>query len=456
MNMKTLRIPDRSHFAEISELRQRLAAAEETLEAIRNGAVDALVVSGSKGDQVFTLTSAEKPYRLLIEAMNEGALNVLSNGTILYCNSRFAEMVKTPIEKVMGASLTQFIEARQLSLLKEMLRSLPPSGAKAEFNLAEANHDGLAVPALLSLRPLDVDGARVISIVATDLSDRKRHEEWLRHQNAELERRVAERTAELTQANEDLQVAKAKLTEDAHNLEKVIAQRTVALQESVNSLEQFCYTIAHDLRAPLRTMHGFSSALLEDFAPSLDKTAHDYARRIVGAAARMDEQIRALLVYGRLNSADMPLVETDLTAMFEQLRQTEEFRTAQIEVQQPLPKILANPTALRQVLENLVANAIKFVAPGVTSKLQISAEANAEWVRVSIQDNGIGIDSKYHQRIFRVFERAASNNYPGTGIGLAIVQKGVERMGGKVGVESAPGKGSRFWLDLRKPPTNPG
>ena len=451
MNTKTLPIADRNLFAEIAELRRRLAAAEETLEAIRNGAVDALVVSGSKGDQVFTLTSAEKPYRLLIESMNEGALNVLSDGTILYCNSCFAEMVKTPIEKVMGASLTQFVEARQRSLLKEMLRGLPPAGGKAEFNLAEAgNEHGPALPALLSLRPLD-DGESVISIVATDLSDRKRHEEWLRRQNAELERRVAERTAELTRANEDLQLAKAKLTEDAQNLEKVIAERTVALQESVNSLEQFCYTIAHDLRAPLRTMHGFSSALLEDFAASLDETAHNYARRIVAAAARMDEQIRALLVYGRLNSADMPLVETNLTTMLEQLRESDEFRTAQIEVQQPLPKILANPIALRQVLDNLVANATKFVAPGVTPKIEISAEETTDWVRVSIQDNGIGIDPKYHQRIFRVFERVTAGNYPGTGIGLAIVQKGVERMGGKVGVESAPGKGSRFWVDLRKP-----
>jgi PAS domain S-box-containing protein len=452
MNTKTLPIADRTLFAEIAELRRRLAAAEETLEAIRNGAVDALVVSGSKGDQVFTLTSEEKPYRLLIEAMNEGALNVLSDGTILYCNSRFAEMVKTPIEKVMGASLAQFVEARQRSLLKEMLRGLPPSGGKAEFNLAEAgNEHHPALPALLSLRPIDVDGDGVISIVATDLSDRKRHEEWLRRQNAELERRVAERTAELTRANEDLQLAKAKLTEDAHNLEKVIAERTMALQESVNSLEQFCYTIAHDLRAPLRTMHGFSSALLEDFAASLDETAHNYARRIVTAAARMDEQIRALLVYGRLNSADMPLVETNLTTMLEQLRESDEFRTARIEVQQPLPKILANPIALRQVLDNLVANATKFVAPGVTPKIEISAEETTDWVRVSIQDNGIGIDPKYHQRIFRVFERVTAGNYPGTGIGLAIVQKGVERMGGKVGVESVPGKGSRFWVDLRKP-----
>jgi PAS domain S-box-containing protein len=406
---------------------------------------------GAPAADLSDLTSAEQAYRLVIEGMNEGAVNVSPLGTVLYCNRQFAAMVDTPVDKIIGSPLNQFVERAQQLQLQAMLAGLPASGDKAEFGLTSGVRTRKSLAVLLSLRPLELEGVRVISIVATDLSARKQYEQWLRRQNAELERRVADRTAELTRANAELELAKAKLTENARDLEKVIAERTLALQESVNSLEQFCYTIAHDLRAPLRTMHGFSSALLEDFAASLDGSAKDYAQRIVRAASRMDDQIRALLAYGRLNSADMPLTPTDLAALLERIAQSEEFRTAPITILPPLPEVLANPTALRQVLENLIANGIKFVAPGIVPRLEISAQQTGGWVRITVQDNGIGIDPKYHQRIFRVFERVSSSEYPGTGIGLAIVQKGVDRMGGRVGVESWPGKGSRFWVDLRVP-----
>jgi signal transduction histidine kinase len=123
---------------------------------------------------------------------------------------------------------------------------------------------------------------------------------------------------------------------------------------------------------------------------------------------------------------------------------------AKINIQAPLPKVTGNPTALKQVLENLLANATKFVLPGVVPQVEVFAKERNGWVRVHIKDNGIGIDPQYHERIFRVFERLAGKEYPGTGIGLAIVQKGVERMGGRAGVESEPGKGSCFWIELPK------
>ena len=389
----------------------------------------------------------ERLCQLLIELMNDGAVSILPNGRILYCNRRFAEMVETPLERVIGKTLGDFVEPARQKQFQGALDSLPPSGKKVELNLGLAGRS--ARPMLLSLHPHELQETRVISIVVTDLTERKSQEQRLRKQNAELERRVAERTTELKRSNEALDMATHKLMDNAKDLEHVISQRTLALQEIVSSLEQFCYTIAHDLRAPLRTMHGFSSALLEDFAASLHPTAVDYARRIVRAAARMDDQIRALLAYGRLNSADMPLTTTNLGTLLTEVSQSEEFRAARISIRQPIPLVLANPTALRQVLDNLIGNAVKFVAPGVSPEVRISAQEAAGWVRLTIQDNGIGIDPKYHQRIFRVFERVSTHDYPGTGIGLAIVQKGVDRMGGRVGVESLPGHGSRFWVDLR-------
>src|SRR5437588_7770713 len=146
MMVKTMHPSRTSRASEVAELRARLAEAEETLAAIRNGEVDAVVVSGAKGEQVFTLQSAEKPYRLLMEAMNEGALTVQPDGTILYCNARFGEMVKTPVEQVIGASLFLFIEVEQEQFLRQLLKELPQTGAKTQLSLYPANHREPVLP----------------------------------------------------------------------------------------------------------------------------------------------------------------------------------------------------------------------------------------------------------------------------------------------------------------------
>jgi signal transduction histidine kinase len=122
---------------------------------------------------------------------------------------------------------------------------------------------------------------------------------------------------------------------------------------------------------------------------------------------------------------------------------------ASVVVEKPIPEVLGNRTILSQIVSNLLSNAVKFVAPGIKPKIKIRAEYYDNSVRLWVEDNGIGIEPEYQQRIFRLFERLHSaEEYPGTGIGLAIVAKGAERMGGKTGVESAPGKGSRFWVEL--------
>jgi two-component system, sensor histidine kinase and response regulator len=253
---------------------------------------------------------------------------------------------------------------------------------------------------------------------------------------------VRKQAEQLRQANEILrnEVAIRKKAEEA-------------LKESNEELEAFSYSVSHDLRAPVRTMQGFARVLLEDYGEKLDDSARDYLDRIVTGACRMDSLIQDLLVYSRLGHTDLSLGPISLKQLIQEiLRQLSpdlQSRKVEIHVSDDLPEVVANKMALGQALENLIGNATKFTDPSRSPKVRIEAQTIGPMVRLSIIDNGIGIPEEHHGRIFRVFERLhTADKYPGTGIGLAIVRKGIERMNGKVGLESTPGHGSHFWIEL--------
>ncbi len=234
----------------------------------------------------------------------------------------------------------------------------------------------------------------------------------------------------------------------AIELEHRVAERTA-------DLESFAYSVSHDLRAPLRAMQGFAQALLEDYGDRLDEIGQDYAKRIVSASQHMDILIQDLLTYSRLSRTDIYLHEVSLDRVIEEsLYQIEaEIRNKEIEfsIEKDLPRVYGHHATLVQVVANLISNAVKFVPPETKPRVNIWGEEVEESIRLWIEDNGIGIAPEHQERIFRVFERLHGvETYPGTGIGLAIVRKGIERMDGKVGVESEVGKGSRFWIMLPK------
>jgi signal transduction histidine kinase len=218
-------------------------------------------------------------------------------------------------------------------------------------------------------------------------------------------------------------------------------------------MESFSYTVSHDLRAPLRAMQGFADALLEDYSDQLDETGRDYGRRIAAAAQRMDNLIQDLLTYGRLSRARLPRERVSLEVVaaeaIAQLETEIRERQAEISLLTHLPEVLGHRATLIQVTANLLSNAIKFVPPGVTPRVCLSAETRQGRVRLWVEDNGIGVAPEHRERIFRIFERLHSfETYPGTGIGLAFVRKGISRMGGSAGLEPAPEQGSRFWFEL--------
>jgi signal transduction histidine kinase len=244
-----------------------------------------------------------------------------------------------------------------------------------------------------------------------------------------------------------------KLQRYTEQLEQEVRQRTQELEATNSDLEAFVYSVSHDLRAPLRAIQSYNQILLEEHLAQLNQEGQTFLQRIAENAERMTKLIQDLLAYSRLGRLVVSRHPVDLNQLIPeiliQLHLELQERQAQVTVEEPLPVVTGHYPTLSSAISNLLINAIKFVRPGIQPQIRIWAEPSKQFVRLWIEDNGIGIAPQYHNRIFQVFERLHTlETYPGTGIGLAIVQKGIEHLGGRVGVESAPGQGSRFWIEL--------
>jgi len=258
---------------------------------------------------------------------------------------------------------------------------------------------------------------------------------------------------ERNRAYAELAIARELLRCHADELEARVRQRTATLRETNAELEAFTYSVSHDLRTPLQFVRSFAEAIEEDQQSRLTLESSGYLRRIIRAAERMESMIHDLLGYSRVARADVSLTLLPLDeAVAEVLghHQTMIQRTgAQLQVASPLPRVLADRVGLFQALSNLIANSLKFVSADRTPLIRVRAECGSGSTRLWVEDNGIGIHARHHEKIFKLFERLHSvSEYPGTGIGLALVRKVVHRMGGRCGVESAPDIGSRFWIDF--------
>jgi signal transduction histidine kinase len=250
----------------------------------------------------------------------------------------------------------------------------------------------------------------------------------------------------------EIKEAEQLMQSEAKRLELLVQQRTGNLQAAVGELEAFSYSVAHDVRAPLRALSGYAKALMRE--PALSSTGRSYVERIDRAARRMDRLTQEVLAYSHLSRAEFELHAVNVDKLTHDL--VDEYpnlaaHREHIHIESPLLSAMGHESLLTQALTNLLGNACKFAREGMKLKVVVRTEAMDGDMRIWVEDNGIGIAPEHRSRLFKLFGRIhPEQKFGGTGVGLAIVMKAAERMGGSAGFESELGKGSRFWVQLRK------
>jgi light-regulated signal transduction histidine kinase (bacteriophytochrome) len=259
-------------------------------------------------------------------------------------------------------------------------------------------------------------------------------------------RRLEEEIRDRKRAEEEIRRLNA-------NLERSVEVRTEQLADAIKQLEAFSYSVSHDLKAPLRAINGFSRALLEDYGPQLEDQARSYLNSIAKGADRMGQLINDLLAFSRLGRNKMASSTIDMNELAQSVFDELKFGAPERDIEcslRPLPPTRGDRAMIRQVLVNLLSNAIKFTGPAHTASIEIGCSGNElEQNTYFVKDNGAGFDMQYSEKLFGVFQRLHSTKeFEGTGVGLAIVQRIVQRHGGRVWAEGKVNEGATFHFTL--------
>jgi PAS domain S-box-containing protein len=354
----------------------------------------------------------------------DAIISVDHDQRIVLFNRAAEQVFQCPASEAMGRPLDPFIPMRYRHRHRKDVEQFGNSGGTVRSmgsmsSLLALRSDGTEFPIEASISQVVVEGQKLYTVVLRDITARKRAEDEIRELNANLEQRVAQRTAELLVKNEELEI--------------------------------FSYSVSHDLKAPLRGLDGYSRLLLEDHHDRLDEEGRRFLRNIRGAAAQMQELIDGLLSYSKIERRSLSPDLNDPRVLITGLlaERGPDLEGVEVSVELEPGGVLADRQGLALVLRNLIDNAIKFSRQRQPPRIEIRSRVAGGRYLLSVRDNGTGFEMKYHDRIFQIFQRLhRAEEYVGTGIGLAIVHKAMARMGGRVWAEGEPGRGAVFHLDL--------
>ncbi len=412
---------------EIESLRSRLSEAEQAIDAIKCGSVDAFAMKMGDKAEVFTLQSLDYAYRVLIEKFSEGALNLTQDGLIVYSNTYFSELVHTPNEKVTGSYIDEYIPDESREKFHEHFAiALREGSSKTEITLS-ANAKN--VPVYVSLTSLQPQLATV-GMIITDLSEKKHNEQQI------------------------------------INYTETLRVKNLELEHVNKSLDQFASIASHDLQEPLRKIKIFTSLLDERFNNVLPDDANELVGKIKGSSERMSLLIKDVLNFSRIVHSGNMFIKTDLNQVLNNTLRDFDLliheKSACVRKEQ-LPVIEAIPLQINQLFYNLLGNALKFSKNGITPDICISSrmllEGEAEkkfnlngelsYAEISFRDNGIGFEQQFAEQIFSIFERLnTQQQYSGTGIGLALCKKIAGHHQGGIHAEAMENNGATFYVVL--------
>ena len=357
----------------------------------------------------------------LLDTLPCGFLSIRDDGSITLVNRTLGEWLGYPPHELQGKYIDSILPAAsRIFYQTHLFPLLRIQGHVEEVYFPLQHQDGTSVPMLVNSARREADGVVAYDLVCMSMHQRDQYENEILHAKAAAEE----------------------------------ARR--AKDEAYADLETFAYSVSHDLRSPLATIRIFAEYVLKDYLDQFDARSQEGLRYIISSTNEMSKMIDDILTYSRTSASELELepvaLEEVVSRAADQLRAESAGSDLQLELLKPMPTVRGHPALLAQVIINLLTNAAKFVAPGATPKIKVWAErrlAPKPVVRLWIEDNGIGISPADQERIFRLFERGrVKNKYTGTGIGLAVVRRGMERMDGRVGLESTPGVGSRFWVEF--------
>ena len=404
-------------------VQQELEEARDTLEAIRLGQVDALMLESGNTHQLYTLKTADHAYRVFIEKMSEGAVTLNKDGVILYCNDAFAAMVDKPPKEVFGLMFATFITSASKEQYNLGFQKCWTEDCKIEIYLVQGEK---FIPVRLSMITLHMTEGNYLSVIITDLSDQKKAQQLLEQHNEKL------------------------------------GEINKALEATNDELQQYASLASHDLQEPVRKIQIFAEFLHSDKANQLSHASRGFLEKITASAKRMKTLILDMLNYSKISANAGDFNDVDLNAVLNEVLEDLEFtisaRAASIAADK-LPRIRANGGQMRQIFQNLITNALKFSKEKPVIKIgarylaeksfDSKEQKGGNFVLLSFMDNGIGFDERYLENIFNLFVRLNPKDaYEGTGIGLSITKKLVEKHHGLMTAKSDGGQGSEFLIVL--------